>query len=345
MCVIIALDKGQNIPDDMLRNACYNNWHSYGLVVHVGDKLDIIRKVPKSGEVDWKEVKDLLEDNVEYKRYLHLRHTTAGKTDLENCHPFDVYYNQKTGDHVVFMHNGTMYPYKSKKIENGQSVDDDSGPSDTKNFTDQVLIPYVASCDFGNGHGDINHPLFVKLIDKMWPTGSNRGLLISNKYEPLFIDTWKMVGPEGKKFKASNDDYFSYCKRGPEYDRREAERKAKEAKNTKGSAGKGVTVQVKDFRDFDIKAPHRFYSLSESICEILNDWDVYDRPGATTLGFATRAELEKLHSSKADCVSVMEWIFTDYAKLYEEHLDLEEKHTKASKMIAQLKAELGKEAA
>lgn len=335
MCVIAALEVGQTIPDDMLMNACFNNWHSYGLVILVDGKLDIVKKVPESGEIDWKEVKDLLEDNKDHRRFLHLRHTTAGKTDMENCHPFDIYYNQKSGDHVVFMHNGTMYPFKSKKIVNGISQDDDSGPSDTKNFVDQVLIPYVTGCDFGNGHGDINHPMFTRLIDKMWPTGSNRGLLISSKYEPLFIDKWETVGPEGSKFKASNNDYFFSIKRGPEFDRREAAKKKTQDSASLKTGGKTVTVS--DFRDYPTKL-HGFYSLKDSIADVLHDWDVYDRSGAISLGYATRDELEKIHSVKADCVSLMEWVFTDYAQMYDEMEALAVKHDKASKMVAALKA-------
>lgn len=100
MCVIVVLSKNQMIPYSMLENACYNNWHSFGLVTKVDGKLDIKRSVPKSGEVDPKTVYKLLEDDIGYERFLHLRHNTAGATNEANCHPFDVYYDPKSGRQV-----------------------------------------------------------------------------------------------------------------------------------------------------------------------------------------------------------------------------------------------------
>lgn len=78
MCSIIYLKPNAMIPYEMLENAVYNNWHSYGLVTKVDGKLDIKKKVPESGEVDPKEVFKLLQDDIEYERFLHLRHNTAG---------------------------------------------------------------------------------------------------------------------------------------------------------------------------------------------------------------------------------------------------------------------------
>ncbi len=340
MCVIIALKPNQKIPYAMLETACFNNWHSFGLVVKVDGKLDIIKEVPKSGEVDPKRVEKLLKDNEQYERFLHLRHNTAGATTMENTHPFEVFYDEKKGEHVVFMHNGTFYQYKSKKVVNGIETDDDSGPSDTKNFVDRILIPYVSAMDFGTGRGDISHPLFTQLIEKMWPSGSNRGLLISSKHPSVFIDKWEDVGPEGSKFKASNNDYFTSVKRGPEHSRREVRRKEQESKLEKGKKGGTVIYPVQDFRAFSTKSEHAFYSLSTSIVSILNDWDFYDRANCTSLGYASKEELEELHGSKDDCIAVMDWAFTDYAKLYEEYLELEDKHKRASNKIAELVEEL-----
>lgn len=348
MCVIFHLKKGQMIQKSMLENAVYNNWHSYGIVMPVDGKLDIIKKVPESGEVDPEEVYKILQDNFDVDRFVHLRHNTAGATSIENTHPFEVYFNEASGTHVVFMHNGTMYEYKSRKTTpSGGFVDDDDGPSDTKNFVDDILIPYTSGTDFGHGKGDISSPLFRNLIKKMWPAGQNRGLLISSKADPFFIDTWVEVGEHDEKFKSSNDDYFKLVKRGPEYDRRKAEedrlKKEQDLKNSKikkGGLKSSTSVPIRPFREFDLTKKHDFFSLSESTRNICNDFDVYDRTGLVSLGYMDTKEIEELYSSKADCVAIMDYAFTDYAKLYEEHCELEDKHSRASKHIATLVEEL-----
>lgn len=339
MCVIIYLKPGQMPPKEMLFNAVYNNWHSYGLVTRIDGKLDIKRVVPASGEVDPQEVWNALTDDFDFERFLHLRHNTAGATNLENCHPLDVYYDPKRQRQVVFMHNGTMYNYKSKKKSaTGSEIDDDDGPSDTKNFTDRVLIPYLSSCDFGEGKGDIQSPYMRDLIKKFWG-GSNRGLLISSDQDPLFIDDWKVVGPEGNKFPASNDDYFKEVKRGPEHTRRLVRQEQNKLAAKAASEKKPSTVrEIIDAVQFK-QGTHRFFELSESLANIVNDFEVYDRSGAVTLGLATYDELVELYDQRKDCLAVMNWVFTDYAKLYEEHQQVLKDKDVATKMIATMMEE------
>src|ERR1700751_2562549 len=115
MCNIIILKKDQMPIKNEFVTMCQNNWHSYGLVTKFGDKIDINKKVPENGEVDPEELYKLLERDIEYERILHVRHNTAGATNLENCHPFNVYYDEANKRNIVFMHNGTMYEFKSKK--------------------------------------------------------------------------------------------------------------------------------------------------------------------------------------------------------------------------------------
>lgn len=344
MCKIIVLEPGVMPTVEQLENATYNNWHSFGLVTKVitegVGRLDIKRKVPASGEVDPKEVWDLLMKDIQYKRFLHLRHNTAGATNLENTHPFDLYYDEKTGRQVVWMHNGTMYQYVSKKKSaTGTEVDDPDGPSDTKNFTDRVLIPLLTTMNHGNGYGDISNDFFQLTLDKFW-NGSNRGLLISSDQKEVLIDKWvKKVGRDGKEYFASNDEYFTEVKRGPEYTRRRL--REEEAKATAAPAGKSVitTRQVVKLSSFQ-KERHAFYNLSSSLCNISRDWDVYDRSGAVSLGYASRPELEELYNHKGDCLTVMDFVFTDYAMLYKEFQELEEKLKKAQKHIAAMADEI-----
>lgn len=345
MCSILHLLPGQMPTMEMLCNAVWNNWHSYGLVTRFGKKLQVIRKVPKDGEVSPKEVWDLLEKHKEDERFLHLRHVTAGQNDEANCHPFDVFHDSKRT--VVAMHNGTMYPFVSKKTETTSTgyrvVDDHSGPSDTKNFVDQILTPYLSALKSSDGSGDIHNPLFKKILDHEFQKGTNRLVLISSDQEPLFLGDWKEIDRDGVKFRASNDEYFKDLstvggrdKNAPEYLRRQAKKAEEEAKKPKATFPLSNYKKPKTFDAKELskgQAVHDFFKLSESCCDILNDWDVYDRSSAVALGGLTVKELDEIHSNKSDCVSLMDWIFTDYAKLYEEFEELGERHQRASKRI------------
>ncbi len=339
MCNILILTPGQMPNKKEFETMCHNNWHSYGLVTKIDGKLDITKGVPESGEIDAEAIWKLLERDVEFERYLHVRHNTAGATTLENTHPFEVFYSDKK--HVVFMHNGTLYPFKSKKQSpNGTMIDDDDGPSDSYNFTKDVLTELVAGTNFGTGKGDVHHPMFKRILEQFW-LANNRGILIVNDQAPLLLGDWKEYKPQGTDFviKSANLEYFQNVTRGPEFSRREAAKKIQEEAERKAK-GSTSTPMVTSLSNFRFEAKHRFYALKDSIVNILSDWNVYDRSGAVSLGFATRDELEELYNSKADCIAVMDWVFSDYAKLYEEFCDLEDDKDKATKKIATMTEEL-----
>lgn len=354
MCNILILNPDVMPIREEFDNMCYNNWHSYGLVTMVGGKLDIIKKVPESGEIDPDEIWKLLERDIEFKRILHVRHNTAGTTSLENCHPFDVFYQKKKDSEkqVVFMHNGTLYEYKSKKWVGQTYVDDDSGASDTQNFTNRVLIPYISGMDFSTGKADIHHPAMVTLLKKFWPVSSNRGILIANDQPPLILGDWKKIkGENGEEILSANDDYFKTVSRGPEKTRREeATRKAEEArKKDKGFRVVGGTststattgTAIVPLSSFDFGAKHGAFSLQTSLKHILDDWEIWDRTTAVSIGAATQDELEQIYDGgKKNTVILMDWIFTDYASLYGEFLELEEKCKKQEKHIATVAEEL-----
>lgn len=372
MCGIILLKAGQSLPDEALRNVVYNNWHSYGLVTKVGDKLDVKRVMPKNGvELTPEEVKKALDDDIEYDRILHVRHNTAGATNKDNCHPFDVFVSGDT--YVVFMHNGTLHDHKSKKYDEKKKSweDDDSGPSDSKNFADYVIQPIISGFKGEKGFGDISDNTFRRILNKFW-YGSNRGILISNKTDPFFLGEWKELEIDnGEKVKVSNLDYFKELKRGPEFERRKksadeqakAQQKAKEMakKNapTTGNKGAGGTtsrfrsveesqpsfrdegpVQLALLKEFDFNERPSLGLLSESAVGVLNDWEMYDRTRAVNLAALTKTELEEIASDKATCIHLMEWIFSDYHELYNEFCKLEDKSIKQEKHIEKMAVEL-----
>lgn len=354
MCSILHLMPKQMIEKEALMNACYNNWHSYGLVTKVDGKLDIKKVLPKSGEIDPEEVYALLQDDFEYERFLHVRHNTAGATSEENVHPFDVYFDPKSGEQIVFMHNGTLYEYKSKKHNGTSFVDDDDGPSDTKNFTDEILIPLVQA-NFSGKKADLDNPFFRRTLLKYWPgTGSNRGVLISSKQKPMFIGDWKEFGSDGNKIKVSNTDYFDKVTRGPEFERRrlreEEERKrieeARRAQRTAvitladSSTSNASATTIRKFNGIEVEKQDDLFGLSETLANIFNDWDAWDREGLAALGYATKDELEQLYSSKKDCIIAMDLVFTEFAKMVAELHDKNEKISRQEKHIEKMSKEL-----
>lgn len=332
MCNILALQPGVVPEIDKFRNCVYNNWHSYGVVTKIEGKLDIRRVVPKSGEVDPQEVFDLLDKDVEFERFVHLRHNTAGATDLRNCHPFEVFFDEKKGRHIVFMHNGTFHEHKSRKIVDNKTVDDDDGPSDSLNYATNLLQPLLAKLG-----GDITDPLSRTILTKFWGP-MNRGVLIASDQEPFYLGEWKKISFGGHECPSANLDYFDEVKRGPEKERRE---KAKAAlKNSSKSEGMfrpfNSGVNVTPLKDIDLLTKPGVGRLSEGLAGILQDWEVYDRPGMTSLGYATQAELEDLYNHKNDCLLTMDLVFTDHAMMYKELIEAEEKLTKQEKIIEKL---------
>ena len=348
MCVIIHLPAGSKIDFDKLKNACHNNWHSYGLVTRIDGKLDIRRVLPKSGEVDPEEVQEAIEKDEEFERFLHLRHNTAGATTLKNCHPFDVYYSE--GRQVVFMHNGTFNEYKPKRFDDkGKMEDDPNGPSDSVTFAEENITPLLV-----RSNGDIEDNYFQRVVRRFWSSG-NRGCLISSDQNPWFIgDDWKTlkIGEGGAELRASNDLYFDKVVRGPEKDRidalvaklREEEKaKRKEKHEEKGkftdnnrrmsvlhntstasTFQSAVQLPLAMLKDFDFKKPS-LSLLSESPVNICNDWDVYDRDHLVSLANFTKDEWEQVYGDKQTAIFVMDYLSSDYGCLYAEAKELEEK--------------------
>lgn len=346
MCNIIILEPGQMPIRDEFDNMCYNNWHAFGLVTFIDGKLDIQKKAfTDTDEINPQVLWDLLKRDIQYRRVLHVRHMTAGNNNIENAHPFDVFYSDKRN--VQFMHNGTLYNYKSKKkTESGTIMDDDTGPSDSKNFVDKVLTPYLSAMDFGNGHGDIRHPMVWQLLDQFWTSGTtNRGLLLSSDQGYVTLGTWKKRKDDaGGEYITANDDYFTATTRGPEFARREASRKAAESKksNYKAATSNSSTslVPITPLSAFPNlgKPIYGFFTVQDSFKNLLQDWSIYDRENAVTVGAMTKEELLELMKEPNDAIFLMDLIFTDYARMYEELLESEAKHVRATKLIAQLQA-------
>jgi hypothetical protein len=342
MCNILLLKPGQMIPQEDFWNMCYNNWHSYGLITKVDGKLDVQKHVPESGEIDPQVLWDLVKRDIEYERILHVRHNTAGATNIENCHPLPIYYDPKTGKQIEFMHNGTLYQYKSQKLSStGALVDDPDGPSDTANFATQIIQPLVAGSNFGTGKGDIHNDFFKKIIREFWPSTGNRGILIANDQASFLFGDWKKTKAEdGSDVITANTEYFASVVRGPEHTRREAVKKEAEEKRRRENPGSSTPVGVTRVDLFNFKGQTTPFELPSSVKHIFDDWNVWSREGSAALGCLTKDELAELYLDKDTTLHLMDWVFTDYYNLYEEFLEIEEDKEKATKYIATMAEEL-----
>ena len=338
MCNIILFKPGQMMSYAKLANCVYNNWHSFGLVTILGEgQMDILRVLPESGEITPEQVIDALNKDLDKHRILHLRHSTAGTVSEENTHPFDVLYQTgKDANHLVFMHNGTLYQYKSKKFVDSKEVDDDDCPSDTKKFVDQILTPFFANSKVI----DIHSAFFKKMMHTIWPGTNNRGLLISNRQAPVFLGEWKTYKDGDQEFTVANTDYFETTTRGPEHVRRLLLEKKKQAQNSSVKhTSIGSTPLLQDYRDFSPKKLKGFFSLRDTPDNIMDDWEVYERDGMTQLGMLTKQEISMIADHPSVAISLMEYVFTDYASMFEELAEITEKHHRASKIIEQMKKE------
>lgn len=340
------------MPDkDEFFNSVYNNWNAYGLVTKVpvtdGFHLDIKKKhYGDDGESDPQEIYDLIQKDIEYERFLHLRHTTAGANTAENCQPIDVYYDEKSGNQIVFMHNGTFMSFVPKKLNGQKWEDDNEGKSDTVNFVEKVLQPFIPAMNFGTGKGDIQHPLFKLWFHKFWPDTS-RGILISSKYDSITQGSWDKIKCDktGQDIAVSNDTYFKNVTRGPEFMRREeARRRFWEESNKQKEAEKGVQKKVSEMTELysfqDFKFGKRNLELDEPLADLLSENMFWDREHATMLGYATWDEFWELTGDRSTCATIFSYVAEDYLQCHQELMETQTKHEKASKLIAELKGEI-----
>lgn len=348
MCVIIQLLPDRNIPLDMLSNAVANNWHGYGLMIKRDGKLEIIRKIPK--DIDnpdttrgiKEELDDILRDNDKFERILHLRHQTVGSVTLDNCHPFTVFKDENA--EVVFAHNGTLYEYRpaDSKIADGISVKINDTRSDSRVFAEEILTPLF---NFAKD-GKYTDPFFLKTVMKYWSGVSNRGILVSNNQQTIFLNSseWKNITVKDDKkeytIKVSNDDYFQKVTRGPIHEENKKKEEAARIKSNITTNPNPVSISSKiwgitKLKDIDLQSHS---PLTAELVDIMEDIDLYTDVGTANLANLRADELEGLVNAKPEAaVSLLVHVTGSFKRLHEDYLKLEDKHEKASKMIALLK--------
>ncbi len=201
MCVIIGLAKDQQVPFAKLKNAALNNPHGFGLVSVANGKLSVYHKYDEKGNDPEVVAKELDRRAGADMRYLHLRYRTRGSSSKENTHPFTVF--NRDGHRIEFMHNGTLGNAKYVK-----SLQDEPVKSDSRQFAENFLTPVLSSWHGKNGFGDIEDILLEDYLESFF-SWTNRGLLISNRLEPMFLGKWETIEDVDKnKIIVSNTDYF-----------------------------------------------------------------------------------------------------------------------------------------
>lgn len=307
--MIIEQKVGYTLPYNLLENAVYNNPDGFGLILKdpTTQKLQIIKRM----KCDPKEIYDLLKDNEDIERYLHVRYKTEGEVSEENLHPFTSYFSDDL--QIEFMHNGTLHSYKPSgersEFKNGVRIihEPKETISDSNKFNRDVLQPLLQRFTGENGKADYHDPVFKMLVDKFWCTGYNQGLLVSNKYPPLFINQkdWKVIKvSDNEEFYASNDLYFRELKRGPEFERRKKEKEEREKEEREKSrqhrfhnSGDNVIVgnksvfnrTITQLKNVDFKEHQLDLSKMD---ELLTDIDLYTLDGLASMAYMSEEEVD-----------------------------------------------------
>lgn len=338
MCNIAWLKAGMRFKKDKFWNMVYNNPHGFGIILKDNGRLQVIREY--HAENDPQKIWDLLEDNIDIERILHCRWQTDGDFTLDNVHPFPVISTSKR--EVWFAHNGVLHEYRGPTTELAKAEDPLSGASDSRRFVEFFLGPLMAKFKGENGVGDIHDPLFKSIVQKHWTSTGNRGILVSNNQDPLFLGGWEeTTGENDVKIKVANTTYFDRVSRGPEYERREAaERQRKEEERAAQSnfstvdLTKAGTINPKMVRQLASSEFMRVCGIPQSVPRIAEDPDFHTDDGYKALANLTSSELATwVEKCGADIVHPLSFILYRLRTAIEESEKLEDRLKKSSKIV------------
>ncbi len=355
MCVIFHLDPNVMPNKDKFFNAVYNNWHSWGIVIKEPDgKIVMHKAVPENGENDPEFLYNLLDKHKDCQRVLHIRHTTKGGTSLQNAQPFEV--KVVEGRTAYFMHNGTLNSF-------GSVLNTADAKSDTLEFVEKILNETLPYWNGPKGVGDYSDPRYLKIIlDKHWSANSTC-LFISNYCEVIEFGTgWSdMDNSEGEgKIRVSNSSYFHNVIRGPENDRRNAAKRAKEAENNRnrfqnddtysyGYGGRdydyvGANNKKPTIAQYDAAALLKSEEVIASLNKLHNDASFDSYEGISALSYVTFDEWASFLGSESEYSNAytMETIVRNFKTLYKEYTKLKNKTNRMQKHLTTTKVN-GKE--
>lgn len=151
MCVIISRNPGIVIEEQKIESACQVNPHGFGISVLDRGKIETIREYKESGNCS-KRVLKILEDAKDQQVYVHLRFSTKGAKNVDNCHPFTLF--RGDDNEYMFMHNGTMYSYGNDDV------------SDSREFAEKFLKPLTEAFYAKAGDALFTEPVYKEIVEK-----------------------------------------------------------------------------------------------------------------------------------------------------------------------------------
>lgn len=346
MCVICHFKPTFNVSFEKLSNAVLNNPHGWGLITIDRGKVEVRKGCPENGN-DPEELYKIIQDGRDVERFLHVRFNTVGKTSLENCHPFELIGKEKGKPKVYFMHNGTIYKYRP-----GAGSDH----SDSYNYANTFIGPLIRHFKGERFDHDYHDPFFQTLLGDTFDS-TNRGLLVSDKFEPLYLGKWELIkdGDDENTFMASNNQYFDkviisrmpkdtedkkvYLPPPPVDKQDEAGNKKKELtelKNIELRATEQRKLTVKDFEKLIS------WGAKDDNLEDLTDEDI------SYMAFILPNEFSDFAKENPIAVGYfLKFLTTRFCELYDEFGRLDDerikivnKHEAATQLIASLKFEI-----
>jgi len=90
MCVIIVRNPGIEIDPEKISSACEVNPHGFGVSIVDRGKLETIKYFNEKGN-DAKELLTILDQEKDNLVFAHLRFSTKGAKNQDNCHPFRIF--------------------------------------------------------------------------------------------------------------------------------------------------------------------------------------------------------------------------------------------------------------
>jgi hypothetical protein len=163
MCLIIQRPANITLDKEKLGTAIDVNPDGYGIAVADGRGKLITLRSPDKPDIE--DLFSLLHGEFkENSLMLHLRFTTAGKTNLRNAHPFPVLEYKEDGVDVRMAHNGTISTYKQKA---------ETDESDSRAFVRMFVRPLFKRLIKGSTTEDIfTDPFIEELLKNRIPGGS-----------------------------------------------------------------------------------------------------------------------------------------------------------------------------
>ena len=198
MCVIISRNPGIEIDQQKIESACQVNPHGFGISIVDRGKIETIREYKDSGNCS-KRVLKILEDAKDQHVFVHLRFSTKGARNVDNCHPFSLFRGDEN-EHM-FMHNGTLFSYG----------DDDV--SDSREFAEKLLAPLTEAFYASKGDALFTDPAYKEIVEK-FRNANSVFTLYDAKGNNLILGS----GVQHEGWWSSNDYSFNRYHREPQKD-------------------------------------------------------------------------------------------------------------------------------